>query len=157
MKRLFLSFVLMISAIICSASSFGELSNKVFNVRNQTYLTQMTIERLNNSTFYLVTFTKSVDKFKLVDGGELHIVLNNDSIVDLKPTKEVLTPKETNSAYAVYYATTNDLNKIILYGVKSVSRKVYPSNRIETFKDKEFETYVIKKLNDMYHNNHNMN
>ena len=152
MKRLFLSFVLMISAIICSASSFGESSNKVLNVRNQTYLTQMTLERLNKSTFYLITFSESVDKFKLADGGELHIVLNNDSIVDLKPTKEVLTPNETNSAYAVYYITTNDLNKIILYGVKSVSRKAYPSNRIETFKDKEFETYVIKKLNDMYHN-----
>lgn len=152
MKRLFLSFVLMISAIICSASSFGEPFGDVLNVRKQTYLTQMTLERLNKSTFYLITFTESVDKFKLVDGGELHILLNNDSIVDLKPTKEVLTPKETNSAYAVYYVTKNDLNKIILYGVKSVSRKVYPTNRIETFKNKEFETYVIRKLNDMHHN-----
>ena len=84
MKRI-LSFMLLFATLLCSSKTLS------YNYLNTSFNTEIALNRLNNTTYFLITLITNSEKFLVVDSSKYVIVLNNNSIIQLQPIKNIIT------------------------------------------------------------------
>lgn len=137
--------MLLFATLLCSSKTLS------YTYLNTSYNTEIALNRLNNDTYFLITLITNSEKFLVVDSSKYVIVLNNNSIIQLQPIKNIITKTKTNKVYAVYYLTNIDISNIIIHGVKQTYQ--YTSNGIiyKNFSYNEFSKYIIVEVNNILH------